>query len=156
MRLIYVSDYFSFHLPDSRWQRMDLSEGGFVSWEASFCVSPSLLTLGMSLIISREAYIYSKRLLWKYRNISHFSYPNINTYLTSYMRSTGYNPSLTYDDFVFLTTTKVVLQGMSMPLVGQLCRMIGCRCSIFIQFFKNSILRFLAYTRLWGTLAYFW
>lgn len=61
-----------------------------------------------------------------------FSYPNINTYLTSYMRSNGYNPSLTYDDFVFLTTTKVVLQGMSMPIVGQLCRIIGCRWSIFI------------------------
>ena len=48
------------------------------------------------------------------------------------MRSTGYNPSLTYDDFVFLTTTKVVLQGMSMPIVGQLCRIIGCRWSIFL------------------------
>ena len=64
--------------------------------------------------------------------IFYFSYPNINTYLTSYMRSTGYNPSLTYDDFVFLTTTKVVLQGMSMPIVGQLCRIIGVRWSIFI------------------------
>ena len=63
---------------------------------------------------------------------SPLSYPNINTYLTSYMRTNGKNPNLTYDDFVYLTTTKVVLQGMSMPLVGQLCRMIGCRWSIFI------------------------
>jgi len=64
-----------------------------------------------------------------------FSYPNINSYLTSYMRNNntnGYNNHLTYDDFVFLTTTKVVLQGSSMPLVGDLCRRIGTRWSIFI------------------------
>ena len=61
-----------------------------------------------------------------------FSYPNINTYLTSYMRTNGYNPNLTYDDFVFLTTTKVILQGVSMPFVGHLCRIIGCRWSILI------------------------
>ena len=64
-----------------------------------------------------------------------FSYPNINTYLTSYMRNNatnGYNNDLTYDDWVFLTTTKVVVQGGSMPFIGVLCRKIGCRMSIFI------------------------
>ena len=63
---------------------------------------------------------------------SPLSYPNINTYLTSYMRTNGKNPNLTYDDFVYLTTTKVVLQGASMPFVGHLCRIIGCRWSILI------------------------
>ena len=48
------------------------------------------------------------------------------------MRTNGHNPNLTYDDFVYLTTTKVVLQGASMPFVGHLCRIIGCRWSIFI------------------------
>ena len=64
-----------------------------------------------------------------------FSYPNINTYLTSYMRNNatnGYNNDLTYDDWVFLTTTKVVVQGGSMPFIGVLCRKIGCWMSIFI------------------------
>ena len=49
-----------------------------------------------------------------------FSYPNINTYLTSYMRNNatnGYNDDLTYDDWVILTTTKVVVQGGSMPFI---------------------------------------
>ena len=42
---------------------------------------------------------------------SDFSYPNINSYLTSYMRTNGYNPNLTYADFIFLSTTKTVVQG---------------------------------------------
>ena len=42
------------------------------------------------------------------------------------------HPCSRYDDFVFLTTTKVVLQGGSMPFVGDLCRKIGCKWSIFI------------------------
>jgi len=63
---------------------------------------------------------------------SDFSYPNINTYLTSYMRSNGYNPSLTYADFVFLSTTKVVITGVSMPFIGNWARQIGTRPSIAI------------------------
>jgi len=63
---------------------------------------------------------------------SDFSYPNINSYLTSYMRTTGYNPGLTYADFIFLSTTKVVIQGGSMPVIGEISRKIGCRYSIFI------------------------
>jgi len=63
---------------------------------------------------------------------SDFSYPNVNTYLTSYMRTTGYNPTLTYADFVFLSTTKTVVQGVSMPFIGDIARKIGCRPSIAI------------------------
>merc|ERR1712123_452920 len=63
---------------------------------------------------------------------SDFSYPNINTYLISYMRSTGYNPGLTYADFVFLSSTKTLLQGASMPFIGVLARKIGTRPSIAI------------------------
>ena len=70
---------------------------------------------------------------------SDFSYPNINTYLTSYMRTTGYNPTLTYADFVFLSTTKTVVQGLSMPFIGDIARKIGCRPSIAIG---SAIYRF--------------
>jgi len=63
---------------------------------------------------------------------SDFSYPNLNTYLTSYMRTTGYNPGLSYADFVFLSTTKTVVQGASMPFIGVIARRIGCRPSIAI------------------------
>lgn len=61
---------------------------------------------------------------------SDFSYPNINSYLTSYMRSTGYNPTLTYADFIFVSGTKNLLQGASMPFIGVLARRIGTRTSI--------------------------
>ena len=61
-----------------------------------------------------------------------FSYPNLNTYLTSYMRTNGNNPTLSYDDFVYLTTTKVVLQGATMPFIGHLSRVMGTRWSILL------------------------
>jgi len=61
---------------------------------------------------------------------SDFSYPNINTYLTSYMRSNGYNPTLSYADFVLLTTSKVVITGISMPFIGNWAKKIGTRPSI--------------------------
>ena len=66
---------------------------------------------------------------------SDFSYPNINSYLTSYMRNNntnGYNPDLSYADFVYLSTTKSMLAAVSMPFIGHLCRVIGCKWSIAI------------------------
>ena len=66
---------------------------------------------------------------------SDFSYPNINSYLTSYMRNNntnGYNQDLKYEDFVYLSTTKTLLQAVSMPFIGHLCRILGCRWSIAI------------------------
>jgi len=61
---------------------------------------------------------------------SDFSYPNLNTYLTSFMRSTGYNPNLTYGDFIFVSGTKNLLQGAAMPFLGDLSRRIGTKWSI--------------------------
>jgi len=86
---------------------------------------------------------------------SDFSYPNINTYLTSYMRTTGYNPSLTYADFVFLSTTKTVVQGLSMPFIGVIARKMGCRPSIAIGSAIYSIGFMLTYftVKYWFPLA---
>jgi len=80
---------------------------------------------------------------------SDFSYSNINTYLTSYMRSTQYtdeegnivkyNPNLTYADFVFISTTKVILQGFLMPFLGAVARRIGVKLSIVIGSFIYSL-----------------
>ena len=61
---------------------------------------------------------------------SDFSYPNINTYLTSYMRQNGHNDGLAYVDFVFLTTTKMVIQGAAMPWLGGLARKMGPRIAV--------------------------
>eukprot|EP00092_Neocalanus_flemingeri_P009248 GFUD01009954.1.p1 GENE.GFUD01009954.1~~GFUD01009954.1.p1 ORF type:complete len:499 (-),score=139.66 GFUD01009954.1:99-1595(-) len=61
---------------------------------------------------------------------SDFSYWNINTYLTSYMRQNGYNEGLAYADFVFLTTTKMVIQGAAMPWLGGLARRMGPRIAV--------------------------
>jgi MFS family permease len=63
---------------------------------------------------------------------SDFSYPNINTYLTSYMRENGYNDNLGYVDFVFLTTTKMVIQGAAMPWLGRLARKMGPKISVAV------------------------
>ena len=43
-----------------------------------------------------------------------------------------YNPGLTYADFIFLSSTKTLLQGSSMPFIGALARKIGTRPSIAI------------------------
>eukprot|EP00091_Calanus_sinicus_P024411 TRINITY_DN8725_c0_g1_i2.p1 TRINITY_DN8725_c0_g1~~TRINITY_DN8725_c0_g1_i2.p1 ORF type:complete len:287 (-),score=51.23 TRINITY_DN8725_c0_g1_i2:638-1498(-) len=86
---------------------------------------------------------------------SDFSYPNINTYLISYMRSTGYNPGLTYADFIFLSSTKTLLQGASMPFIGALARKIGTRPSIAIGSAIYSIGFLTTYftSKLWFPLA---
>jgi len=73
---------------------------------------------------------------------SDFSYGNINTYMISYMRTTGYededgefklyNPGLTYADFLFVSVSKTLIQGASMPFLGALARKMGTRLSIFI------------------------
>merc|ERR1719348_470637 len=44
----------------------------------------------------------------------------------------GLNNELTYDDFIFLAIGKVAVQGLSMPFIGDLCRRLGCKLSIFI------------------------
>ena len=41
---------------------------------------------------------------------SDFTYANLNTYVTSYMRTTGYNPGLTYADFIIVSMTKYAVQ----------------------------------------------
>ena len=66
---------------------------------------------------------------------SSYSYSNINTYLTSYMRNNntnGHNHDLRYADFVYLSTAKTILAAVSMPFIGNLCRIIGCKWSIAI------------------------
>ena len=84
---------------------------------------------------------------------SDFSYPNLNTYITSYMRTTGYNPTLTYADFVFLSTTKTVVQGVSMPFIGDVARKIGCRPSIAIG---SAIYRFICLSPYFSCLFQHW
>jgi len=63
---------------------------------------------------------------------SDFSYSNINTYLTSYMRVNGYNDNLSYMDFVFLTTTKTIITGAAMPWLGGLARKMGPKIAVAI------------------------
>ena len=64
-----------------------------------------------------------------------FSFTNISTYLISYMRNNAtnnYNKELTYEDFIFFTTSRYVVQYGGMPFIGVLCRKIGPRISVFI------------------------
>ena len=61
-----------------------------------------------------------------------FSYPNINTYLTSYMRQTGWNDCLTYHSFLYVIVAKMGLQSLSMPWLGGLARRLGPRLSVCV------------------------
>jgi len=61
---------------------------------------------------------------------SDFSYPNLNTYITSYMRKNGHNDNLAYVDFVFLTTTKNIVQGAVMPWLGGLAKKMGPKLAV--------------------------
>ena len=61
-----------------------------------------------------------------------YSYSNLNTYMVSYMRQNGHNANLGYQDFVFVTGSKNVIQG-ALTFVGGLVSMkIGVRGSMFL------------------------
>lgn len=61
-----------------------------------------------------------------------FSYANLNTYITSYMRSNGNNDNLEYKDFIFLSATKSMSQGLLMFVGGLMSHQLGARVSIVI------------------------
>ena len=63
---------------------------------------------------------------------SSYSYSNINTYLTSYMRQTGWNDCLTYHSFLYVIVAKMGLQSLSMPWLGGLARRLGPRLSVCV------------------------
>ena len=76
-----------------------------------------------------------------------YSYPNLNTYITSYMRRNGldywrekhgmlivfisrHNPGLTYGDFIFVTAAKNLTQGLLSLLGGFVSLRLGVRPTI--------------------------
>ena len=64
---------------------------------------------------------------------SDFSYPNLTTYLISYMRDmreNGYNECLSYSSFLYVVVAKMSLQSLSMPWLGGLAIKLGPRMSI--------------------------
>jgi len=81
---------------------------------------------------------------------SDFSYPNLNSYLTSYMRLNGYyynsvngnrydkistenfNGCLTYTSFYYLIGAKMMVQGLAMPAIGELARRLGPRLAVLV------------------------
>ena len=54
--------------------------------------------------------------------------------MTSYMRQTGYNSCLSYKDFFMLVASKMIIQGVSMPFVGNIANKIGPRYSYNLSF----------------------
>ena len=62
--------------------------------------------------------------------LSVFSHPNLNTYMTSYMRQNGHNPCLSYPSFIYVVVVGMTLQGFLMPFIGGLASRIGPRASI--------------------------
>lgn len=71
------------------------------------------------------------------------------------MRTNGYNPDLTYADFVFVSATKTIIQGASMPFVGVLARKIGTKPSIAIgcTLYSTGFAATFLTSKLWFPLA---
>jgi len=61
---------------------------------------------------------------------SFYSFGNMMTYLTSYMRHHG-SPDLTYGDFIIVQSVWGMTQGVTMPLSGFLVRWTGPRPAMF-------------------------
>ena len=55
---------------------------------------------------------------------------NLNTYVMSYLRQS--HPELTYADWSFLSTTKTLVTGVTMPFGGQFSRKFGIRLSMAV------------------------
>lgn len=55
---------------------------------------------------------------------------NLNTYVISYLRSKDH--SISYSDWIFVTTSKTFVQGSLMPFMGGLERLVGTRICILI------------------------
>ena len=75
---------------------------------------------------------YGKTFYMKYKTaIEIFSFPaNLNTYVISYLRSK--DKSYTYEDWIFVTTSKTFIQGILMPFMGNLESRIGTRYCILL------------------------
>ena len=61
-----------------------------------------------------------------------YSYANLNTYVTSYMRQNGHNPDMEYKDFIFLTAGKRMTQGVLSIFGGMLSQRMGARLAILV------------------------
>ena len=61
-----------------------------------------------------------------------YSYANLNSYVTSYMRQNGNNPNLEYKDFVFLTAGKRMTQGFFTIFGGMISQRLGARMAIIV------------------------
>ncbi|XP_040574166.1 apicoplast pyruvate carrier 1 [Lepeophtheirus salmonis] len=62
---------------------------------------------------------------------SYYSFGNIMTYMTSYMRQNG-SPNITYSDFIVVQSTYGMTQGITMPVIGYITLKIGENVSILI------------------------
>jgi hypothetical protein len=60
---------------------------------------------------------------------SFYSFGNMMTYMTSYMRAHG-SPNITYEDFVVVQSTWGMTQGTVMPMAGFIIHLIGERAAM--------------------------
>ena len=65
---------------------------------------------------------------------SFYSFGNMMTYMTSYMRAHG-SPNITYEDFVVVQSTWGMTQGCVMPLSGFIIHLLGERISMSVGSF---------------------
>ena len=65
---------------------------------------------------------------------SFYSFGNMMTYMTSYMRAHG-SPNITYEDFVVVQSTWGMTQGCVMPLSGFIIHLLGESISMSVGSF---------------------
>ena len=63
-----------------------------------------------------------------------YSFGNMMTYMTSYMRAHG-SPNITYEDFVVVQSTWGMTQGTVMPMSGLIIHFLGERISMSVGAF---------------------
>ena len=61
-----------------------------------------------------------------------YSYANLNSYVTSYMRQNGNNPNMEYKDFIFLTAGKRMTQGVFTIFGGMISQRLGARMATIV------------------------
>jgi len=61
-----------------------------------------------------------------------YSYPNLNTYVTSYLRKNGHNPDLNYSNFIAVTSAKNLTQGFFSFLGGYISLKLGVKPTIVL------------------------
>lgn len=95
-------------------------------------IGATLLLISLSIDFSYgKPSIFSKETCTKIEFIRKYPFSaNLNTYVISYLRSR--DKSVTYADWIFVSTSRTFVTGILMPFMGKLETILGSKHCIFI------------------------